>query len=58
MSYQDELEKAIEGMSNEEMRQTLYEVCLIINRGNEEEKANMLNDIIETMRERILKQVY
>jgi hypothetical protein len=57
MSYQNELEKAIERMSVEEMKETLYEICLIINRGNEEEKANMLKDIIETVRERIVKRM-
>jgi hypothetical protein len=57
MSYQDQLEKAIERMSDEEVRQTLYDICLIINRGNKEEKANMLKDIIETVRERILKDM-
>jgi hypothetical protein len=57
MSYQDELEKAIEGMSDEEMRQTLYEVCLILNRGREDDKEKMLEDIIETVHERILKRI-
>ncbi|NUK31033.1 hypothetical protein HT574_13340 [Parageobacillus sp. VR-IP] len=57
MSYQNQLEKAIERMSEGEMRQTLYDICLIINRGNEGEKANMLEDIIETVRERILKDM-
>jgi hypothetical protein len=58
MSYQGQLEKVIERMSDEEMRQILYEICLIINRGNEEEKANMLKDIIEIVSERILKRIY
>jgi hypothetical protein len=57
MSYQDELEKTIEGMSDEEMRQTLYEVCLILNRGREDDKEKVLEDIIETVHERILKRI-
>ncbi|GCD83685.1 hypothetical protein PTHTG4_27490 [Parageobacillus thermoglucosidasius] len=57
MSYQEQLEKVIERMSDEEIRQALYEICLIINRGKEEEKANMLKDIIGTVRERILKRM-
>ncbi|MED1602616.1 hypothetical protein [Alkalihalophilus marmarensis] len=56
MSYQDELEKAINKLTNKEKESFIYEVCLIANRGNPIDKQFIEADIQKTIDLMILKK--
>ncbi|GAA0343735.1 hypothetical protein ACFQ4Z_02895 [Oceanobacillus oncorhynchi subsp. oncorhynchi] len=56
MSYQGKLEQAMDELNEEELKRTLIEICLIANRGNDEEKQDITKDILDTINTNILKE--
>lgn len=56
MSYQGELEKAIESLTEEELKHALYEICLIANRAEENQEKLIKQDIFKAINQYVLQK--
>ncbi len=53
VSTQNSLEEAINKLSNDEVRDALYEICLIVSRSANDKIDTMEDDIIDLINQRI-----
>jgi len=53
LGFQIELEKAFEKLTDSEVRDILFEICLIVNRGSDLEKQNIEKDITNLINEKV-----